>query len=47
MDTPETEPQATPETEEQPDKCFIGNCRNAAVYEMEDGRKACDKHYKE
>jgi hypothetical protein len=46
MDTPETEPQVTPDTEELPDKCYIRNCPHPAVYKMEDGRKACDKHYK-
>jgi hypothetical protein len=32
---------------DQTDKCFIQNCPDPAVYEMEDGRKSCDKHYKE
>ncbi len=39
--------ETVPDADELPDKCFIQNCPDPAVYEMEDGRKSCDKHYKE
>jgi hypothetical protein len=39
--------EIVPDADELPDKCFIQNCPHPAVYEMEDGRKSCDKHYKE